>query len=95
MLTQEYPSLVSDLERAGRYINRENVAILSRRNAAWKQILNDIEAAETILDLDLGPKTHSEKAHCNLASNVLLFKNNPHQLTQLIGETAILRKSLG
>jgi phosphoenolpyruvate carboxylase len=94
LLDQEYSSLKSDLERAGRYLNRDNLSILARRNSAWREVETDIIAAEQILDIKAAPRTLVEKAHKNLSSNALLFKNNK-ELPQLIEEMAQLRKSLG
>lgn len=94
-LQESVPHLTSDIELAGRYINRENLSLLSKRNKAWAGIVEDIEAVEELLGLQLGPRTHAEKSHRNITSNVLLMKNNQKALTRLIEETAILRKSLG
>ncbi len=90
-----YPSLISDLERAGRYLNVENLRLLAKRNRAWLSVEKDIKNIEGILGLSLGPQTIDEKSHANLAANVLLMKNNRQALPRLITETAELRRSLG
>ena len=95
LIDTEYPFLKSDLDRAGRYLNTDNLAVLAGRNHAWKQIQTDIALTEKILGITFGPRTHAEKAHRNLTSNALLFKNNRVSLTNLIAETAILRNSVG
>lgn len=94
-LRKEYGSMRSDLERAGRFINRDNLDTLAKRNPAWREIRSDIEAVEEFLGFRFQPKTHDEKAHANLTSNVLLMKNSPNNLNSLIGQTAKLRRSLG
>lgn len=94
LVRQEYRLLQKDLERAGRYLNRDNLRALAKKNPAWKQVEDDIAAAEQILGVKFGPKARSEKAHKNLTSNVLLLKGSA-QLQNAITETAQLRRSLG
>ena len=95
LLRSKYHNLSADLETAGRYLNMENLAELAKRGSAWKDAQTDIKFAEQVLGLKFGPHTQDEKAHRDLSSNVLLSKNDPAKLTQLINETAILRGSLG
>ncbi len=94
-LHQEYPGLAAELQTAGRFLNRDNLTILAKRNPAWKTIQNDILFVEKELGLQFQSRTHDEKAHKNLTSNVLLLKNNPKILSELISQTGILRRSLG
>lgn len=89
------PYIRDEVETAGRYLNRENLERLVKRNKAWAPVLDDITLTEQTLGIHLGPRTHAEKSHRNLTSNVLLMKNNKKELATLITETAVLRKSLG
>ena len=95
ILQENYPSLVQDLQRAGRYLNKQNLAKLAKRNRAWRDVLEDIEMAELVLGSKFGPRTYSQNAHVNLSANVLMAKNNQASLPTLITELAKLRKSLG
>jgi phosphoenolpyruvate carboxylase len=95
LLKTEYKSMYEDLDRAGRYLNTDNLEILANRNKAWKQVQADVAHIESILGLDLRPRSHMEKAHKNYTSNVLLMKNNPKLLPGLIAQTARVRHSLG
>jgi len=95
LVTKEYKNLRNDAEQAGRYLNTDNLEKLARTNKAWKQVQIDISNAESILDLQFRPHTNTEMAHRNLSSNALIFKNNKTELSKLINEMAILRKSLG
>jgi phosphoenolpyruvate carboxylase len=95
LVTDHNPTLASDLDRAGRFLNPDNLRALAARNPAWRQVQQDIEAASHVLGLSFGPRTHNEKAHRNLTANVLLFKNSRAALTDAITETALLRRSLG
>jgi phosphoenolpyruvate carboxylase len=95
LLKTEYSALTDDLLTAGRYLNIDNLALLAQRNAGWKDVQEDIRLAEEVLGVKFHPITHIEKAHKNLSSNALLFKNNKQALGEHINEMARLRKSLG
>lgn len=94
LLQEEYRNLSDDLEAAGRYINRDNVAALAKHNNAWQAILDDIAAAEKILKINFGPQTKDEKAH-HILSTKLLAASESLEQTELITQMAGLRKSLG
>lgn len=94
VLNEEYPELGRELERAGRYLNQDNLASLAKQHSAWKEVQKDIAAAEQYFGIIYGPRNKNEKAHKNLTSNVLL-SDDGETLSQLISETAFLRKSLG
>ncbi len=95
ILFEEYRSLKTDLERAGRYLNTENLAILAAKNKAWEEVQADVAAAEEILGIKFGAQTAAEKAHQNLTSNALLLQDDQMALSHAITEMAHLRKSLG
>lgn len=95
LVLSEYRSIKADLERAGRFLNMDNLALLAQRNPAWEQIQADIAQAQEVLGIVFGPRNSTEEAHKNLTSNALLLKDNQAALTDLITETARLRKSLG
>jgi phosphoenolpyruvate carboxylase len=95
LIKKYYHNLLSDLERAGRYLNKENLAKLAANNAAWKAIQTDVEQAETLLGLHFEPQTKDEKEHHKLSSDALLIKDNKEVLTGLIERMAVLRRSLG
>lgn len=90
-----YPGILADVERAGRYINYDNLHKLVKRNAGWQEVAEDIALSQKLLKLKFGPRSYDEHAHKNLSSNVLLAKNNRAKLPGLIIELAKLRKSLG
>lgn len=95
LLFKLMPHLISDIQYAGKYLNRDNLKILTKRNSAWAQIEQDIRDIEQILDIGLSPLTHSEKSHQHVSSSVLLMKNNHQSLPRLIEETSSLRNFLG
>lgn len=94
ILNEEYIELGRELERAGRYLNHDNLTSLAKQNSAWEDVQKDIATAEQYFGVKYGPRTKNEKAHKNLTSNVLL-SDDSETLSQLISETALLRKSLG
>ena len=90
-----YHNILSDLERAGRYLNTDNLAKLAAHNPAWKQIQTDVSETEAILGLQFGPRTKDELKHHKLSSDALLMKDNREVLNDLIEKMAVLRRSLG
>jgi phosphoenolpyruvate carboxylase len=93
-LMDEYPELPRDLERAGHYLNHDNLSKLAQGNKAWQKVAEDIRAAQAAFGLKLAPRTKNEKTHQSLTATVLQTKE-PDTLRRLISETAVLRKSLG
>lgn len=88
-------SLKSDLIRAGKYLNKNNLDKLARLNEGWKEIKDDITMLEDILDVEFKPETDDQKKHSELTSSALSVKDDPSKLTPLIENSAKLRKSLG
>jgi len=99
LLKKFYVNFSYDLKQAGRYLNRENLLILSKdgrkESVGWQKILEDVLEMERVLGTVFSPKTLSELEHRNLSSNTLLLRKNPELVSKLITETGVLRKSLG
>ncbi|MBI2588786.1 phosphoenolpyruvate carboxylase [Candidatus Saccharibacteria bacterium] len=95
LLLRHYPTLPSDLQKAGHYFSQNNLAVLAKRNKSWQQLSQDVKAIERILGIRLGPRTNDEISHVNLSANVFPTKKNPRKLSALIDELAQLRRSLG
>jgi phosphoenolpyruvate carboxylase len=95
LVRKYYHNLLSDLDRAGRFLNNDNLEKLAVNNPAWKQVQEDIRDAEAILGLKFGPQSKEEKEHYKLSSDALLIKDNKEVLTSLIERMAVLRRSLG
>jgi phosphoenolpyruvate carboxylase len=94
LVKQNYKLIRSDLLRAGKYLNEENLQKLSESNPAWKDIAADVRLASTILGIETGPKNKDEKKHQELTFEILRT-NSKQKLTEKISEAAKLRKSLG
>ena len=95
ILRKYYLHFKEDVIEAGKYINRENIKMLSKTNSAWQLISEDIEHAETALRVRFAPKNKKELLHRSLSSQLLLQKNNKKEVSRLIAETGMLRRSLG
>lgn len=95
LVRDAYPSLSADLERAGRFLNVENISVLERQNGAWREIRDDVAALKEVVGLKLGPRTIEQVAHHELSSDALLIRHNPRILSDLIDEMAKIRRSIG
>ena len=95
LIEQVYTLLSEDLERAGRYLNKENLLKLAKENDGWKDVASDIEAIESYLKKPLGPKTEAEKQHLKVTEKIYKKMIRGEQITKLVEEGARLRKSLG
>lgn len=95
LIEKYYVNLKADLLRAGRFLNKENLAILSKSNSAWKEIQKDIEIIEKYLGEELVPVTKDEKRHHAVVGEIVKKLNSRVSLASLIQEAALLRKSLG
>lgn len=89
-----YQHLTSDIEAAGRFLNKANLTALAQRNAAWQAIADDVSATEEILGVEFGPQTDDERRHVELSSK-LLQATDPTEITDLITQTGLLRKTVG
>ena len=95
VLKKYYRNLKTDLSRAGRFLNRENLQILARKNRGWQEVSEDIAALERVFNLKFGPKSENELLHKHLSCNLLIKRHKPKEVARLIGETGKLRRSLG
>lgn len=95
-ISSHYKLLKSDLEKAGRYLNTDNLELLAKNNPAWNEVKKDVELAQEILGLQIGPITNGEESHRALTSQILTAKDGGKEtLAGNITEAAVLRKSLG
>lgn len=85
----------SDLERAGKYLNKKVLKKLAERSNAFCPILEDIEEVEKYLGHELSPESAEEKAHAVFTSEIYEKFTNSIEIKELIAQAAILRKSLG
>jgi len=90
VLEKFYPSLLSDLTRAGNYLNQANLDKLG-----WSDISEDVKEIQNYLGVEFKPQTPEQVEHLNLTN--FIFENidkDPHISEQIV-EAAVLRKSMG
>lgn len=94
-----YPALREDLKHAGKYLNRENLAMMAKKKSVFREIERDIDAIEKILEIHLGPEKPHHLLHRNLTSSIYQrlqsSKLSRENITREIIEAGVIRKSLG
>jgi len=94
-LYEAYRFFEQDLERAGNYLNHENLHALARHDAGWAAVEEDVKQLESHLGRKMGPQEDTHYIHRNLTSNVrLLLKSNADVSPEIV-RAGQLRKSLG
>lgn len=94
VLKAVYPGLADDYEAAGRFLNLDNLKKFASDSKGWKEVLEDVEALQTVLGLKLGPATKDEQRHHDLSARLITIPEDADP-SDLISEMADLRKSLG
>jgi phosphoenolpyruvate carboxylase len=98
LVERYYPALREDLHHAGKYLNRENLDLLSRRYPAFAPVQEDTESIEKILGISLGPEKPHHLIHRNITSTIFyrLHGNTGRDaITGDIVEAGKIRRSLG
>lgn len=95
LILKYYKYLKADLEKAGHYLNKDNLAVLARKSKDWRKIKEDIVSIEKILGISLGPVSKEEKEHKILTDRILKLYFIDEPLTDVATQAALLRKSLG
>lgn len=95
VIKKYYKYLKEDLEEAGKYLNKNNLYLLSKESKVWGYVLEDVKNIEEILNLTLGPKNPDEYKHQDLTKKILLSLKNAKNPAKYILKAALLRKSLG
>lgn len=93
-----YPALRDDLRHAGKYLNRENLSLLAKKQSVFRGIEKDIDAIEKILDIELGPEKPHHILHRNLTSNIyhrLQSGDDTGAISREIVEAGVIRRSIG
>jgi phosphoenolpyruvate carboxylase len=93
-LKEYYPNLIKDTKDWGQYFNEDNLAKLVAKNKAWKMVEEDVQGVKDVLGVALGPDTENTNHHSHYSSHMLLTQD-PEELSDLIYQSGILRRSLG
>lgn len=95
LIKRLYINLIRDLTHAGKYLNKENLVLLAKKNPPFKTIMEDVQETENILGIELGPYKDHHFLHRNLSSNILYKLKMKQDVKTDITEAAKLRRSLG
>jgi len=95
LIKKLYLNLERDLIHAGKYLNKENLTLLAKKNPFFKQIVEDVKKTEEILGIKFGPQKDKHLLHRNLTSNIYYKMKMKGDPSPDIVEAAKIRKSLG
>lgn len=95
IVEKHYLNFHKDLKNAGRYLNKDVLSLLSKKSKGWREIQEDVRLIEGYLGEKLGPKTTEEKAHMVFTNGIYERFSKGIEMTDLIEEAAVLRRSLG
>lgn len=95
LLERHVFTLRRELKHAGKFLNRENLERFAQTEEWAREIQQDIQLCEKILELELGPQKDHHLLHRNLTSNLVLKHANGHPFEEDLLEAAVMRKSLG
>ncbi len=94
-----YPALRADLQHAGKYLNRENLALLASKQSVFHDIQEDIAGIESVLKMSLAPEKTRHSIHRHLTSSILSRledgEDGIERATQDVIEAGVIRRSLG
>lgn len=88
-------NIKTDLENAGRYLNKSVLQKLAKTHTAWRLILDDVTAIEDVYGITLEPITKTEKEHAIITTAIFERLKQELPIQDLIEQAALLRKSLG
>jgi phosphoenolpyruvate carboxylase len=95
LLEKIYINLKQDYIEVGGFLNKQNLSKLAAKDSFWKEVETDVLEIESFLGQALEPQTEEQKQH-NIKTSQLLNKFlNGENISDLITETGILRKSIG
>jgi len=95
LIEENFPTLRNELSHACKYLNKENLEILSKTEPELNKIKEDIMHIETILGIELGPHKPHHMIHRNLTSTIVMKRLLKEDFSTQVLEAAIARKSLG
>lgn len=90
-----YFGLKEDLTMAGRFLNKKVLSSLTKKSSVWSGIQEDVLLVEKYLKEEVGPISPEEKAHQVFTESIYDRFSKGIEMTDLIEEAAVLRRSLG
>jgi phosphoenolpyruvate carboxylase len=95
-LKKFYLNLEKDYNQVLRFVNRDNLLKLTKKDDSWKEVLADLEGIEDLLGLQAGPVTEEEKEHQEITGKILdKLESDTPEISSLISKSGKLRRSLG
>lgn len=95
LLREYYVHITQNLTFAGHYLNRTVLDKLAAQNDGWQAVKRDIAAVENVLGITLDAATAEQQEHQRLSDEIFTARSDKTRLTELISQTALLRKALG
>lgn len=95
LIEKYYVNLKQNLLRAGKFVNKNILTKKASRSSYWQTILEDVVEIEKYLKVELGPQTQEEIEHSKLVEKIDKKMKEGKNPTELLNQTALLRKSLG
>lgn len=90
-----YPNLKNDLVHTGKFLNKENMRMLTEKDPRFIPIVDDIREIETYIGKELGPEKQRHFLHRNHTSNVYHLWLNGSDISEDALAAAKYRRSLG
>lgn len=95
LVEKHYVNLKKDLVRAGKFLNKNVLRDLSKKDSSWKNIYEDIEEIEKFLGEKLNPITPEAMSYQILTSEIYKKISMGVIPDDAIKQAATLRKSIG
>ena len=95
LVEKHYVNLKHDLYFAGKFLYKPGLEALAKKSPAWAKILQDVIEIENYLGEPLTAKYLNEQEHQLISARIQQNLNSGKNLTRLIEQSALLRKSLG
>lgn len=90
-----YLHLKEELQQAGFFLNKKNVQLLKSKFSCFEGIAEDIKYIEKYLEINLGPQKPFHFQHLQISSKIYEKILDNKNISKLITQSGILRKSLG
>lgn len=95
LVKKYYLFIKEDIIESGRFLNKENLAKLSKKSPGWKLILEDVKNLEDIFQVELGPINDTDHLHRRLTGKIYQKVNLLKNPEKEILKAALIRQSLG
>lgn len=94
-IEKNYKNLRADFVHAGKYLNKENLAMLAKQYPVFRDVETDVQEMENYLGTELGPLKTKHYIHRNLVSSIYLHSREREDFSDELEKAAGIRKSLG